>query len=198
MWGGATDNPPQGSMRKGWEQSVEDAAALGQQYMVLAFLFPNERKNLDQYKQVAADLNKAGEICKKSGIQMAYHNHDFEFQPIEGVFPFDILMKETDPSLVKAELDLFWAVKAGKQPVDLFTQYRGRVALWHVKDMDNTEKKSFTEVGNGVINFREIFKAHKKSGMQHFFVEQDQCPGSPFDSISQSIAYIKKNLVNLV
>jgi sugar phosphate isomerase/epimerase len=198
MWGGATDNPPQGSIRKGWEQAVADAAALGQQYMVLAFLFPNERKTPDQYKKVAEDLNKAGEICKKSGIQMAYHNHDFEFQPIDGVLPFDLLMKETDASLVKAELDLYWAVKAGQPPVELFKQYKGRVALWHVKDMDKTEKKSFTEVGNGAIDFAPIFKAHKTSGMQHFFVEQDQCPGSPFDSITQSITYIKKNLVKLV
>jgi len=198
MWGGAMDNPPQGSIRKGWDKAVEDAATLGQKYMVLAFLFPNERKTLDQYKQVAEDLGKAGETCQKAGIQLCYHNHDFEFQAIEGQLPFDYLMKQTDPKLLKVELDLYWAVKANQMPLDLFKQHSGRIALWHVKDMDKTEKKSFTEVGNGVIDFKEIFKAHKQSGMKHFFVEQDQCPGSPFDSISQSIGYIKKNLVNLV
>ena len=198
MWGGAMENPAMGSIRNGWDKAVEDAATLGQQYMVLAFLFPNERKTLDQYKKVAEDLNKAGETCRKAGIQMCYHNHDFEFQPIDGQMPFDILMKETDPKLLKIELDLYWAVRANQAPVDLFKKYQGRVALWHVKDMDKTEKKSFTEVGNGVIDFNAIFKAHKASGMKHFFVEQDQCPGSPFDSISQSISYIKKNLVNLV
>lgn len=198
LWGGATDNPPVGSIRNGWEKAVEDAAAIGQQYMVLAFLFPNERKSLDQYKQVAADLNKAGQVCRKAGIQLCYHNHDFEFQPVEGQVPFDILLKLTDPGLVKVELDLYWAVKANAAPLDFFRQHPGRVALWHVKDMDKTEKKSFTEVGNGVIDFKSIFKAHKESGMKHFFVEQDQCPGSPFDSISQSIGYIRKNLIKLV
>jgi sugar phosphate isomerase/epimerase len=198
LWGGATDNPPMGSIRNGWEKAVEDAAAIGQQYMVLAFLFPNERKSLDQYKQVAADLNKAGQLCQKAGIQLCYHNHDFEFQPVDGQLPFDILLKLTDPGLVKVELDLYWAVRANAAPLDFFRQHPGRVALWHVKDMDKTEKKSFTEVGNGVIDFKPIFKAHEESGMKHFFVEQDQCPGSPFDSISQSIGYIRKNLIKLV
>jgi sugar phosphate isomerase/epimerase len=198
LWGGASDKPPMGSIRNNWEKAVEDAAALGQKYMVLAFLFPNERKTLDQYKEVAADLNKAGQLCRQAGIQLCYHNHDFEFQPVDGQVPFDLLLKLTDPGLVKVELDLYWAVKANNMPVDFFSRYPGRVALWHVKDMDKTEKKSFTEVGNGVIDFKPIFKASRESGMEHFFVEQDQCPGSPFDSISQSIGYIKKNLVKLV
>jgi sugar phosphate isomerase/epimerase len=198
LWGGAAATPPPGSMRADWKKSVEDAATIGQKYMVLAFLFPNERQNLDQYKKVTEDLNKAGEECAKAGLQLAYHNHDFEFQSLEGTLPFDILMSQTDAARVKIELDLYWASKAGQPPVDLFKKYKNRVELWHVKDMDKTEKKFFTEVGNGVINFNEIFKAHKLSGMKHFFVEQDQCPGNPFDSITQSIGYIKKNLLNLV
>lgn len=187
-----------GTILTGWDKAVEDAAALGQQYMVLAYLQPVERKSLDDYKKIAADLNKAGELCKKSGIQLCYHNHDFEFQQMESVLPFDILMGQTDSKLVKAELDIYWAVKAGFQPLDLFKKYPKRIALWHVKDMDNTEKKFFTEVGNGTIDFKAIFKAKKASGMKHFFVEQDMCPGSPFDSIEKSIGYIKDNLLKLV
>lgn len=187
-----------GTILTGWDKAVEDAAALGQQYMVLAYLQPVERKSLDDYKKIAADLNKAGELCKKSGIQLCYHNHDFEFQQMENVLPFDILMGQTDSNLLKTELDIYWAVKAGFQPVPLFKKYSKRVALWHVKDMDNTDKKFFTEVGNGTIDFKAIFKAHKASGMKHFFVEQDQCPGSPFDSIEKSITYIKGNLLKLV
>ena len=166
--------------------------------MVLAFLFPNERKTIDDYKKIAENLNKAGEKCKKAGIQFCYHNHDFEFQALDGTIPFDILMGQTDKDLVKAELDLFWVQKAGFNPVELFDKYPGRGVLWHVKDMDKTEKKSFTEVGNGVIDFNAIFKNAKKSGMEHFFVEQDVCPGKPVDSITQSIAYVKKNLVGLL
>jgi sugar phosphate isomerase/epimerase len=186
------------NLRNGWEKAVEDAATIGQKYMVLAFLMPSERKTTDDYKKVADLLNKAGETCQKAGIQLGYHNHDFEFETIGNTLPFDILMGETDPNLVKAELDLYWAVKANRQPLDLFKKYPGRIALWHVKDMDNTEKKAFTEVGNGTIDFKAIFKAHRKSGMKHFFVEQDICPGSPFDSIAKSISHIRSSLIRYV
>jgi len=186
------------NLRNGWDKAVEDAAAIGQQYMVLAFLMPNERKTADDYKKVAELLNQSGETCRKAGIQLAYHNHDFEFQPVGGTLPFDILMGQTEPALVQAELDLYWAVKANQQPLDIFRKYPKRISLWHVKDMDNTEKKNFTEVGSGTIDFTSIFKAHHQSGMKHFFVEQDVCPGSPFDSIAKSIAHIQGNLLRYV
>jgi len=105
------------------------------------------------------------------------------------------LTAETDKDQVKIELDLYWAARAGQNPVELFKKHKGRIALWHVKDMDNTDKKNFTEVGNGVIDFGTIFSQAKTSGMKHFFVEQDVCPGSPFDSIKQSIGFIQSNLV---
>jgi sugar phosphate isomerase/epimerase len=184
-----------GSILNGWEKAVEDAKTIGQDYMVLAYLTPPERKSLDDYKKIAADLNKAGETCKQAGIQLCYHNHEFEFEAMNGQLPFDILTDETDAGLVKIELDLYWAMVAGQDPVALFKKHKGRIALWHVKDMDKTPKKNFTEVGNGVIDFATIFKNAKTSGMKHFFVEQDVCPGSPFDSISQSIGYIKSNLI---
>ena len=180
---------------KGWEKAVEDAKAIGQDYMVLAYLLPPERKSIDDYKKIAENLNKAGEVCKKAGIQLCYHNHEFEFEAMSGQLPFDILTNETDAGLVKIELDLYWATVAGQDPVGLFKKHKGRIALWHVKDMDKTPKKNFTEVGNGVIDFATIFKNAKTSGMKHFFVEQDVCPGSPFDSIKQSIGYIKSNLI---
>ena len=198
MYGNFGNKQIPGTILTGWDKAVEDAAALGQKYMVLAYLMPEERKSLDDYKKIAADLNKAGETCKKAGIQLCYHNHDFEFQAMDGTLPFDILMSQTDSKLIKVELDLYWAVKANHQPLDLFKKYPKRIELWHVKDMDNTDKKFFTEVGSGTIDFTSIFKAHKKSGMKHFFVEQDQCPGSPFVSIEKSIGYIKGNLVKLV
>ena len=184
-----------GNVLNGWEKAVEDAKAIGHDYMVLAYLTPPERKSLADYKKIAENLNKAGEVCKKAGIQLCYHNHEFEFEAMNGQLPFDILTGETDAGLVKIELDLYWAMVAGQDPVALFKKHKGRIALWHVKDMDKTPKKNFTEVGNGVIDFTTIFKNAKTSGMKHFFVEQDVCPGSPFDSISQSIGYIKSNLI---
>jgi sugar phosphate isomerase/epimerase len=195
MYGNFGNKKIPGTVLYGWDKAVEDAAALGQQYMVIAYLMPEERGDIDNYKRTAEGISKAAEICKKSGIQLCYHNHDFEFEAQNGILPFDILTKETSADLVKIELDLYWASKAGQDPVSLFKQHKGRVALWHVKDMDNTPKKNFTEVGNGVINFATIFKNAKTSGMKHFFVEQDECPGSPFDSIAKSIGHIKSNLI---
>jgi sugar phosphate isomerase/epimerase len=138
----------------------------------------------------------AAEACKKAGIQFCYHNHDFEFKDMGGQHGYDVLLKETDPGLVKFELDLYWASFAGKDPVEIFRQHPGRFPLWHVKDMDNTPKKFFTEVGNGVIDFKAIFAHARESGMKHYFVEQDICPGSPFESIKKSFQYINNNLVS--
>jgi sugar phosphate isomerase/epimerase len=198
LYGNVGDKKNMGTVLYGWDKAIEDAKTIGQDYMVLAYLMPEERKSIDDYKQIAAHLNKAGEACKKAGIQLCYHNHDFEFQAMNGQVPMEVLTKETDKDLVKIELDLYWAVKAGVDPVAYFNLHPGRVALWHVKDMDNTPSKNFTEVGKGVIDFATIFKAAKKSGMQHFFVEQDSCPGSPFDSISTSIAHVKSHLLQLL
>ena len=195
MYGNFGNKKIPGTVLYGWEKAVEDAAAIGQQYMVIAYLMPEERGDIYNYKRTAASISKAAEVCKKAGIQLCYHNHDFEFEAQNGVLPFDILTKETPADLVKIELDLYWATKAGQDPVSLFKQHKGRVALWHVKDMDNSPKKNFTEVGNGVIDFATIFKNAKTSGMKHFFVEQDECPGSPFDSIAKSIGHIKSNLL---
>jgi sugar phosphate isomerase/epimerase len=184
-----------GTMLNDWKRAVDDAATVGIKYMVCAYLSDAERGGLDHYEYVAEQLNKAGEICRKSGIQLCYHNHDFEFVPQEGKLPFDVLLNNTDKGLLKLELDLYWVAKAGHDPIALFNKHPGRFPLWHVKDMDKTAKKAFTEVGNGVINFKKIFSQADKAGLKYFFVEQDITPGSPFDSITQSIRYIRKNLV---
>ncbi|WP_426490805.1 sugar phosphate isomerase/epimerase family protein [Hymenobacter sp. 102] len=185
----------QGTMLHGWDKAVDDAAQVGIKYMVCAWLTESERGNLDHYKLLAERLNKAGERCKKAGIQMAYHNHDFEFAAQNGKLPYDVLLKETDKNLVQMELDLYWATRAGHDPVELFKKNPGRFPLWHVKDMDKTPQRNFTEVGNGSIDFKRIFAQAKLAGLKYYFVEQDQTPGSPFDSIQQSITYLKRNLI---
>lgn len=184
-----------GTILNDWNKAVDDAAQVGIKYMVCAYLSQNERGNLDHYKQIAEDFNKAGEVCKKSGIQLCYHNHDFEFAKEDGKFPYEVLLENTDKNLVKMEMDIYWVTKAGQDPVDLINRHPDRFPLWHVKDMDKTADRSFTEVGNGVIDFKKVFKYADKAGLKYFFVEQDKTPGDPFASITQSIAYIKKNLV---
>ncbi len=186
---------PKGTIMQDWGKAVDDAAAVGIKYMVCAYLSEAERGGTDRYKHIAEQFNKAGETCKKSGIQLCYHNHDFEFKKEDGKFMYEVLLENTDKNLVKMEMDLYWVNKAGQDPIALINQHPGRFPLWHVKDMDKTPEHSFTEVGNGSIDFKKIFKYADKAGLQYFFVEQDKTPGDPFNSITQSISYIKKNLV---
>ncbi|HTE02367.1 MAG TPA: TIM barrel protein [Mucilaginibacter sp.] len=186
---------PKGTILNGWDKAVDDAAAAGLKYMVCAYLFDSERGNLDHYKKVAEYFNKAAETCKKAGIQFCYHNHDFEFIQQDGKYPYETILANTDKNLVKMEMDIYWITKAKQDPIALFNENPGRFPLWHVKDMDNTDKHMFTEVGNGIIDFKKIFPHANKAGLKYFFVEQDVCPGDPFNSITQSITYIKKNLV---
>ena len=183
-----------GTILHEWDKAVDDAAVVGLKYMVCAYLSTEERGGIDHYKYVTDQLNIAGERCKKAGMQLCYHNHDFEFIKHGDICPYDILLG-ADKDLVKMEMDIYWVTKAGKDPIELFNQHPGRFPLLHLKDMDNTPEKGFTEVGNGVINFKEILKHQNEAGLQYFFVEQDKCPGSPFDSITKSIDYIKKNLI---
>ncbi len=184
-----------GTMLHDWDKAVDDAAEVGLKYMVCAYLSDPERGNLDHYKKLADDFNRAGERCKKAGIQFCYHNHDFEFKQQDGKYPYETLLANTDKNLVKMEMDLYWVTKAKQDPIKLINDNPGRFPLFHVKDMDNTPAGSFTEVGNGIIDFKAIFKHADKAGMKYFFVEQDKTPGDPFNSISQSFNYIKKTLV---
>jgi sugar phosphate isomerase/epimerase len=184
-----------GTLLHGWDKAVDDAKAVGVEYMVCAWLSPQERGNIDHYKLLAEHLNTASATCKKAGLQLCYHNHDFEFTEDNGQLPYQVLLNNTDKDLVKFEVDLYWIAKAGHDAVKLFQEHSGRFPLWHVKDMDKTPAHAFTEVGNGSIDFKNIFKYADAAGLKYFFVEQDQTPGDPFDSITKSIKYVKQNLV---
>jgi sugar phosphate isomerase/epimerase len=174
-----------------WEKAVEDAAKMGQKYMAVAFLMPNERKVITDYNKVADILNKAGEISSKYGITMAYHNHDFEFIPLDGQIPMDVLLKNTAADLVKFELDIYWIKKAGLDPIQFFKQNKGRVPLWHVKDMEK-DSGDFAPVGDGVIDWTTIFQEEKTAGLTHFFVEQDNHKnGTPLGNVEKSLKWLR-------
>ena len=182
-----------GTLWYGWEKAVEDAALMNIQYMVCAWLFKEERTRIDLYKELADKLNKSGEACRQAKIQFGYHSHNFEFPPIDGIVPYDLLLQSTDKELVKMEADLFWFTKAGIDPVIYFQKHPGRFPLWHVKDMERGSEQ-FAEVGYGIINFDRIFAARQVAGLKHFFVEQDQTSREPYESLAMSRDYIlKKN-----
>ncbi|MEO1055230.1 MAG: sugar phosphate isomerase/epimerase [Bacteroidota bacterium] len=189
---GQTDPSQEGTLVNGFEQVAENAAELGQKFIVCPYLTNEERQTIDDYKRLCDILNKCGEICKKNGLQFGYHNHDFEFETLEGEVPFDVIAANTDKDLVKFELDLYWVRKAGKDILTYFEKYPGRYPLWHVKDMEDSEEQFFAEVGSGVIDFKKIFQASEVSGMEYFFVEQDQTRKTPFESITISYNYLKQ------
>jgi len=132
-------------------------------------------------------LNKTDEACKKKGLKFAYHNHDWEFKPVEGKIPYDIFLKETQ---VKMELDLAWAIKGGQDPVAMFKKDPGRYPLWHVKDLDSTHE-NILPVGSGTLDFKRIFAASESAGLEYYFIEHDM-PKDAWASIQESIVYLKK------
>jgi sugar phosphate isomerase/epimerase len=174
-----------GFFKNSLEQTIDDGAEAGLEYIVMPFLMPNDRKTIDDYKKVTELLNTASMKAKDSGIKIGYHNHDFEFMELEGKVPMEVMMDELDPSVIM-ELDLYWISKVGLDPIKFFDKYQGRVELWHVKDMDNTPEQKFAPVGTGTIDFRAIFEKDGLSGLKYFFVEQDRTDGSPIDAITTS------------
>lgn len=179
------------------QKMAEDHAKIGVKYCVQPWLVEERRKTADSYRKFVDELNLVAEVMKKSGIRFGYHNHDFEFKKVDNVIPFyDIYLKNADPKLMTFELDLYWATKAGHNPVDIFRKYPGRFELWHVKDMENSADKFFAPVGTGTINFKEIFAHQKESGLKYYFVEQDATrDNKPMDAIKTSIDNLKSKIL---
>jgi len=177
---------------------IEVANSVGQKYFVIPALPTDVRANgsLDDYKRMAARFNTAGELCKKAGLKLAYHNHNFEFKDQgNGKTGYDTLLAETEPGLVGFELDIFWAVNAGLDPVGMFKKNPGRYKMFHVKDMDKNDKAVFAEVGSGRIDFKHIFESSKLAGLEYIFTEQDLITKEPYQSITESYEYVKTNLL---
>jgi sugar phosphate isomerase/epimerase len=171
---------------------MDAAQTIGHKYLLVAWLPPAERASLDNYRRLADLFNEAGAALAREGVRFAYHNHDFEFAPLEGKVPYDLLLERTDPRAVKLEMDLYWTVKGGARPVEYFERHPGRFHLLHVKDMDATPRRFFADVGRGTIDFKSIFARSQKAGVRHYFVENDEPAGSPFDSLRVSIEHLRR------
>ena len=175
------------ALQNDFDSILETAHTMGQTYIVLPWLEEKDRDSLDDYKKHAELLNKRGEQAKSAGFQMAYHNHDFEFMPLDGQLPYDLLLERTDKDLVKMQLDLYWAIKANKDPVQYFKKAPGRFLLCHIKD--RAADGSITTVGKGSIDFDALFKYADLAGLQHFYVEHDDTD-QPFQSLISSYNYL--------
>ncbi len=151
---------------------LDDAQTLGHRYLVMPYLFENERsEGLTSYHKLAEKLDRMGERCQAEGITLAYHNHDFEFVRVDDTTPYEILLTQTDATLVKMEIDLYWAAKMQVDVPALFQRYPGRFPLWHLKDM--AADGNFADLGTGIIDFTAVVKAADVAGLQHAFVERD-------------------------
>lgn len=181
--------PPMKNLRDNYQELIDEVAEAGVPYLVCA---NTPIGSIEEVKQSIDTLNKASEAAKKAGIMMAYHNHDKEFATLDGKVIYDRLLTETNPDILKMELDLCWVTAAGVDPVALFKKHPGRFPLWHAKDYDK-EKKGPAPVGTGIVDFKRIFANAEIAGMLHFFVEHDM-PADPFASITQSITNLKKIL----
>jgi sugar phosphate isomerase/epimerase len=175
---------------------IESSAAIGGKYFTVAGARVDMEKGVDGFKKVAEDFNKVAELAKASGLKFAYHNHDFEFKKLGDTTGYDVYLTETDKNLVNFEMDLYWVVRSGNDPISLFKKYPGRFPMWHVKDMDKLKPEWNTEVGKGSIDFKSIFAQAKLSGMTNFFVEHEtNYNPTPIESVKTSCEYIKANLI---
>lgn len=192
-----------------WQETLDSAHTIGHSFVICPWIEESQRKTPDGWKRAAELFNRAGDAAQKAGIQFGYHNHAFEFEPSEALgnkLPYDFLLAETDPKLVKMEMDLCWIHVGSEDPLKYFDRYPGRFPLVHVKDWtqkapdggdyggatgSHARHGHMADVGQGEIDWKRIFAQSGKAGIEHYFVENDQ-PKSPYDDLRISYEYLTK------
>lgn len=183
---------------------IADAHRHELDYLVFPMVYPEERGALDSYRSLADELNAIGEKSRAAGVALCYHNHNFEFEPMEGSTPFEVLAADFDPRFVNFELDVFWLAHAGLDPVETMRRYSGRTPLLHLKDLKagtpdsynvmgtwQNDRGAFEEVGDGTIDFAAVLRAASELGVVHCYVEQDHTPGDPVESLRKSYRHLR-------
>jgi sugar phosphate isomerase/epimerase len=192
------------TLRNKLGETAEAANTMGQQYAGIAAIPEEERRTLDDYKRIAEEFNAIGEKAKKLGIRFYYHNHGYGLKELDGKIPFEIILERTDSSLVFFEMDIFWTMAAGADPIKYLDANAGRYKLMHVKDMtkqvhfsgDGGNPKQWielfpfiTDAGSGIIDFKTILSHAKKSGVDHFILENDVMT-NPQESLKNGYRYV--------
>lgn len=184
---------PLQSLRDDLDGVLDASLTLGHRWVVVPWLDEKDR-TLASYRQLAGDFNRWGAACSERGLRFAYHNHDFEFKPTDGVVPYDLLLTETDPSLVAMEMDIYWLIAGGQDPLAYFERHPGRFPLWHMKDGTfSGSERTMTAVGEGSIDYAGIFDHASQAGRQHMFVEHDE-PEDPLASVRTSYENVRRLL----
>lgn len=177
-----------------FEQKCAQAAEVGMKYLITPWIGP--QKTMDDWKKIADQFNQWGAIAKENGIRYAYHNHGYTFEELEGQMPQDYLMENTDPDTVDYQMDIFWVVTPGADPIAYFEKYPNRWKLCHVKDREKDapqgEGDASTIVGTGSINYPQVLKAAENQGMEYYIVEQEKYANStPMESAKADAEYMK-------
>ncbi len=175
------------NLRDNAEEAIHSLAGTSVEYVVCANIPIESRKEIDEAVEI---LSKSAQIAKKAGLTFCFHNHDAEFKEVDGVRPFDVFAKEISSDLLKFELDLGWASKAGVDIPNLFKQYPGRFPLCHVKDF-NDGFKDIVPLGTGILDYKPILSASSVGGLKHFFIEHDM-PKDAFASIEVGVKHFNK------
>lgn len=184
-----------------WKYTVDDAATVGQKYVISPWLDESYRKNMDDFKHYMDVFNKSGELCKKQGMKFGYHNHDFEFNTeLNGTKLYDLILRNTDPSLVAQQLDMGNMYGAGGRAMELLQKYPGRFELMHVKneiksdDPHSMEGYESSILDNGVIDVKKVIDWGKKNGgTTDFIIEQESYQGkAPIECAKEDLAIMKK------
>ncbi|MCD2424247.1 sugar phosphate isomerase/epimerase [Niabella pedocola] len=170
-------------------QALEDVYTLKAAYLICS-LYPDAGRSAADYYRIAENYNHIGDIARKAGVHFGYHNHHFEFAPVEGERPIDILLKNTDPELVTFELDLGWAVQAGTAPETLFEAYPGRFPLWHLRDVD--AEGTAVNAGDGMVHFHALQPLKKQAGFLYGIVETPSAATDGTDRVTASFNYIRR------
>ncbi|WP_424493281.1 sugar phosphate isomerase/epimerase family protein [Salinimicrobium sp. GXAS 041] len=176
------------------DQCIAGAHEVDMKYITWPWLAP-EQRTMEKYRLMCEKLNLIGEQVTAAGLGFAYHNHGFEFEDHNGENGFDVILKETDPSLVKLQMDMYWVIKSfEKSPRQLVKEQPGRYVMWHIKDMDKITG-DYTELGNGSIDYAKILPSPAKSGLEFFYLEQGgNFTHNPMQSVTDSAAYFKEHL----
>jgi sugar phosphate isomerase/epimerase len=176
---------------KDFERKAAEAGEIGMKYLICPWVGPQD--SLDKYKKLADQFNTCGEIAKKNGIRFAYHNHDYSFKPLEGILPQDLLIERSNAATVDFEMDMYWTVAAGVDPIAYMKKYPNRFKLVHVKDLVKLPKDEHEScvIGKGTIDYKSLLPQVSKLGVQYFIVEQEAYTGTnELDAAKADAAYV--------
>ena len=182
-------------INKDFELKAAQAAEIGMKYLICPYIGP--QTSVENWQKVTDKFNACGKICKKNGIRFAYHNHAYSFKAFSGMIPHDFMMDNTDPELVDHEMDIYWVVTGGANPIEYLKKYPNRFRLCHVKDRLKTaaaeEQEASCDLGTGQIDFAKILKVAQDNGMQYYIMEQERYDNStPMMSAKSGADYLKQ------